>query len=382
MEVALEAGADDIITSDHGFEVRCDLHDFDKVIHALEDAAYVGKASVAQPQHLTRHRERFPPAQVELVAELERQRSPHPGLMARRRRFGVELDPACEVLATSGSMEAIFHLPMILVDPSSGRDRVVYGVPGYRVFEIGTYYAEGRAHAVDLTAENGYLLDPDQIGEDVLSETGLVFLNYPHNPTGQELPDELFERWVAARDRHGFVLVSDEVYADIYFERPCRSLLEFGREGCLVIHSLSKRSSMTGYQTGLFAGDADLLATLRRFRASMGLSSPVWTQAAATAAWLDDDHVDDKRALLKAKRDVMLELFQARGLQVYPGTSTLYLWVEVPESFTDTSYAEHLIELGIVVSPGSNFGPNQERFFRVALAPDVAECRDVAALWP
>ncbi len=299
-----------------------------------------------------------------------------------RRRFGVELDPATEVLATSGSMEAIFHLPMILVDPSSGRDRVVYGVPGYRVFEIGTHYAEGRAHAVDLTAENGYLLDPDQIGEDVLSETGLVFLNYPHNPTGQELPDELFERWVAARDRHGFVLVSDEVYADIYFERPSRSLLEFGREGCLVIHSLSKRSSMTGYQTGLFAGDADLIATLRHFRASMGLSSPVWTQAAATAAWLDDDHVDDKRALLEAKRHVMLELFQARRLQVYPGTSTLYLWVEVPEGFTDTSDAEHLIERGIVVSPGSNFGPNQERFFRVALAPDVAECSEAAALWP
>jgi len=298
------------------------------------------------------------------------------------RRFGVAVDPETEIISTSGSMEAVFHLPMVLVSGDSEHDHVLYAQPGYTVFEISTLFAHAHPHAHVLNAGNHYLFSPDDVDRDVLARTGMVFLNYPHNPSGQVLPAELFRMWVEARDEHGFVLVSDEVYCDIYFGEPPHSLLEFGRKGCLAMHSSSKRSGMTGYQSGFLAGDPELIATLRRYRTSMGLASPVWTQAAAVAAWADFDHVEERRAAFDEKRRILLDMFAARDVRVFPGSATLFLWVEVPAGETDVSYADHLLEHGILVSPGSFYGPSQDRFVRVALVPSADECREAAEIWP
>lgn len=299
------------------------------------------------------------------------------------RRFGVRLDPDREILPTQGSKEAIFHLPMVLVDHPSERRIVVYGVPAYPVFEIGALFAEAEPFEVPLGAANGYLMDPVAIPEDVLARTAVVFLNYPHNPTGQDLPPRLFEAWVRARERFGFTLVSDECYVDLHYgpEAP-RSVLEFGREGCLAVHSLSKRSGMTGYRSGFVAGDPTLIAEYRRFRAGMGVAPPDPVQAASEVAWNDAAHVEERRRIFGGKRDLLLAHFASLGLRAWPGTSTLFLWIGVPEGESDTAYAQRLLAEGIVVSPGSFFGPGQERFFRVALVPDLETCREAAARWP
>lgn len=220
------------------------------------------------------------------------------------------------------------------------------------------------------------------VPEEVLQRTALVFLNYPHNPTGQTMPAATFRRWVEARDRHGFVLVSDECYVDLYYEEAPHSLLEFGRTGCLAVHSLSKRSGMTGYRSGFVAGDDKLVAFYRRFRSGMGVAPTDPVQVAATAAWADGQHVAERRALFAAKRALLLAHFQAIGLKVYPGTSTLFLWVHVPTGFTDVSYAEHLLQHGILLSPGSFFGRGQEGFIRLALVPTLDECRQATLVWP
>jgi succinyldiaminopimelate transaminase len=299
-----------------------------------------------------------------------------------QRRFGVAVDPDTEILPTQGSKEAIFHLPMVFLDPQEDRDFVVYGEPAYPVFEIGGLFAEGQLHAVNLNAGNSYLLDPDAVGGEVLSRAAVVFLNYPHNPTGQLMPAELFEKWIAARAEHGFVLVSDECYVDLYYEEAPRSLLEFGREGCLVMHSLSKRSGMTGYRSGFITGDAELLAFYRRYRAGMGLAPTDMVQHAATAAWQDGDHVEERRRLFMAKRQVFLDLFAELGLEVYPGSATLFLWTRVPEGKTGESYSEELLEKGILCSPGSFFGEGQDEFLRLALVPTLDQCQEAAAIWP
>ena len=142
-------------------------------------------------------------AAIDAIPEVSEYPSPHGTDELRcaaadwmERRFGIKVDPETEVLATGGSMEAIFHFPMLLVETGSRRNHVVYGEPAYRVFEIGTHFAEATRHAVTLTAQERYLLTPEAIGDDVLSRTAVVFLNYPHNPSGQEMPAELFERCV------------------------------------------------------------------------------------------------------------------------------------------------------------------------------------------
>jgi succinyldiaminopimelate transaminase len=316
---------------------------------------------------------------------------PIPGTRALReavagylqRRFAVRVDPDTEVLATLGSKEALFHLPMTFVQVPSDKDLVLYGEPAYPVYEIGALFAEAWTYAVPLSVRNGYAMDPDALPESVLRRASVVFLNYPHNPTGFCLPDALFRRWVEVRDEYGFVLVSDECYVDLHYEGPRpRSLLEFGRKGCLAVHSLSKRSGMTGYRSGFVAGDPELIAVYRRFRASMGTAPQDFVQAAATVAWTDDEHVRQRLAVFAAKREVLLALCRSRGLRVHGSTAGLYLWIEVPAGISDVDYAARCRERGILVAPGSFFGAGQERYVRLALVPTVDECRAAAAVWP
>jgi LL-diaminopimelate aminotransferase len=300
-----------------------------------------------------------------------------------QRRFDVKVDPDTEVLATMGSKETLFHLPMTFVEVPSDKDLVLYGEPAYPVYEIGALFAEAWTYAVPLSLSTGYAMDPDALPEAVLRRASVVFLNYPHNPTGFCLPDALFRRWVEVREEYGFVLVSDECYADLHYEGPRpKSLLQFGRKGCLAVHSLSKRSGMTGYRSGFVAGDRDLIATYRKFRASMGTAPQEFVQAAAEVAWTDEKHVQERVAVFGAKRAVMLDLCRARGLKVHGSTAGLYVWIEVPEGVSDLDYAGRCREVGIVVAPGSFFGAGQERFVRLALVPTVEECKAAAAIWP
>ncbi len=291
------------------------------------------------------------------------------------RRFGVSLDPATQVLPSRGSKEAIFHLPLVLVDPSQERDTVVYPQPGYPVMEIGSLYAGAKTYPVPLNAANDYLMRPEMVPEEVLAKAAIVWLNYPHNPTGRDLPGALFRAWVAARERHGFVLCSDECYTEIYFGEKPRSLLEFGAEGCLAFHSLSKRSGMTGYRSGMVCGDAGLLDRYRRCRAGMGQAMPVYEQAASQAAWEDEAHVEERREIFRKKREVMLGGLRERGFAVLETTSTFYLWVRCPVGVLDREIAESLLEKGVIVSPGSFFGPGNEEWFRFALVPSVEDCK-------
>ncbi len=299
------------------------------------------------------------------------------------RRFGVTVDADKEVLASYGSKEALFHLPMTFVQIPSEKDLVLYGQPAYPVYEIGALFAEAWTYAVQLGPENEYAMDPDALPESVLKRAAIVYLNYPHNPSGYKLSDELFKRWIEVRDEYDFVLVSDECYADLYYEGDApRSLLEFGREGCLVIHSLSKRSGMTGYRSGFIAGDPALIDKYRRYRASMGVAPQQFVQAAAELAWTDTQHVADRLGVFAAKREVLLRMASDRGLKVHGSQAGLYLWLEVPEGTTDLEYAKKCRDVGIVVAPGSFFGEGQERFIRLALVPTIDECRAAAEAWP
>lgn len=300
-----------------------------------------------------------------------------------RRRFGVEVDPDTQVLPTWGSKEAIFHLPMVFVQIPSEKDLVLYGEPAYPVFELGALFAEAWTYALPLEAGNRYLMDPEAVPESVLRRAAVVFLNYPHNPTGQCLPDALFRAWVAAREEYGFTLVSDECYADLFYEEPRpRSLLEFAEHGCLCVHSLSKRSGMAGYRSGFVAGDPGRIATYRRFRAGMGVAPQEFVQAAGAVAWNDVGHVEERRRLFGDKRRLLLGHLRGLGLRPFPGTAGLFLWVEVPEGTDGVAYAARCAEHGILVAPGSFFGAGQERFVRIALVPSLEECEAAVRVWP
>jgi succinyldiaminopimelate transaminase len=298
-----------------------------------------------------------------------------------RRRFGVELDPETEILPCSGAKEAVFHLPLALIDRASPKRTVVWGEPAYPVYERGAAYAGADPHPVTLTEAGGFLLDPRVVPDDVLARTQLVWLNTPHNPTGAVAGRAALERLAEASRHHGFVLASDETYADLHDGTPPPSLLEVSRENVLVIHSLSKRSGMTGYRSGFIAGDARLIAALRKMRPGVGVASPVFVQAAAEAAWSDDAHVEVRRRTFDAKRRLVLDLCRDLGLSPLPGAAGLYVWIRTPDGMTSEAYAGRLLEKGVVVTPGGAFGPAGEGWFRVALVPLLGDLPDALAAW-
>ena len=145
--------------------------------------------------------------------------------------------------------------------------------------------------------------------------------------------------------------------------------------GVLSFLSLSKRSGMTGYRSGAVVGDAGAIAALTGLRTATGTASPEFTQAAAVAAWSDDDHVAERRAIFAAKRRILRKAFDELGVEVVGSTAGLYLWVRVDD---DLSVTQRLLGSGIVVSPGRAFGPGGEEYIRLAMVPTLDECEEAA----
>ncbi len=297
-----------------------------------------------------------------------------------RRRHGVELDPETEVLPAAGSKEAIFHTPLAFVHPLHERRGVAYGTPGYPVYERGALFAGGEPLPVELRKENGFLL-PTKVLDP--ARTRALWINYPHNPTGATATYPYLEEVANFCREHDVLLFSDECYNDVYSGAPPPSILEVTRKRTLAFVSLSKRSGMTGYRSAMMAGDPELVAALKKLRPSIGAASPTFVQTAATAAWQDDTHVEERNRIFGKKRALFVDFFERSSLRWTPTNAGLYLWVEVPNGYggDDEAYALKLLEEGILIAPGSSFGPGGEWYFRVALVPGLEECKEAISRW-
>jgi len=301
------------------------------------------------------------------------------------RRFAVSIDPATQILPSAGSKEAIFHLPLAFLDPASGRDTVIYGTPGYPVYQHGTLFAHGREHPVVLTRTHGYRLDLERLPREVLSRTAIAWFNYPHNPTGACVDRAYLAAQAAICAEHGILFASDECYQDLWFAdaaEPPPSILEVATSGVLAFHSCSKRSGMTGYRSGFIAGDAALIAAFRGWRAAMGVGSPAFIETAAAAAWADDAHAAARRSIFAAKYQLLVDGLHALGIRTLPSSAGLYIWAEVPAGGDADAYATRCLDAGIVVSPGGFFGEGGAGWFRLALVPSLDDCRAALAAWP
>ncbi|MBA3686168.1 MAG: succinyldiaminopimelate transaminase [Planctomycetes bacterium] len=302
-----------------------------------------------------------------------------------RRRFAVTVDADTQVLPSAGSKEAIFHLPLAFLDPASGRDTVVYGTPGYPVYQHGTLFAHGREHPVVLERERGYRLDLGRLPSEVLRRTAIAWLNYPHNPTGACVDRAYLRDQAAIAAGNGILLASDECYQDLWFAdaaEPPPSMLEVATTGVLAFHSCSKRSGMTGYRSGFIAGDPALIKAYRGWRAAMGVGSQAFVESAAAAAWSDDAHAQDRRAVFADKYRVLVDGLRALGIDALPSSAGLYIWAQVPGGGDADAYAARCLEAGIVVSPGGFFGAGADGWFRLALVPSLDDCRAALAIWP
>lgn len=300
-----------------------------------------------------------------------------------RRRHGVEVDPDRHVLASAGSKEAIFHLPLAVIDAHGERRGVVWGDPGYPIYDRGTRFAGGRSRPSRLSADDAWLLDLADLPGDELSGTAIAWLNYPHNPTGAVADRDYLRSQLEIARQHGFLLASDECYQEIWFDTPPPSILEVcdgDLTGVIAIVSLSKRSGMTGYRSGAMIGDPELIARLKRLRVLTGSASPSFVQAAATVAWQDQSHVDDRRAIFAEKRAIVMGFLAQHDFEVSGSDATFYVWFRAPGG-DDVAYGQALMATGLLATPGRSFGDGGRGWMRLALVPTAHECRLAMDRW-
>lgn len=300
---------------------------------------------------------------------------------------GTGIDADRHILPAAGTREALFAVTQALLDPAQ-RPGVFMPNPFYQIYEGAALLAGGRPRMLNPGADG--LPDLDAIGERDWGTCGLIYLCSPANPTGHVLTQAFWERLFAIRDRHGFVIAADECYSELYRDEndPPLGLLQAcqaaGRddfEGCLVFHSLSKRSNLPGLRSGFIAGDPALIRAFAAYRTYQGCALPHHVQQASLAAWGDEVHVRDNRAAYRAKFIRARQLLGGVAPYAEPEAG-FYIWLPVAggddEAFTRSLYAR----TGISVLPGRYLsrptpqGDPGAGHVRLALVAEQAICED------
>jgi len=298
-----------------------------------------------------------------------------------RRRFGVTLDPATEVLTLIGSKEGTAHIPLAFVNPG---DVVLVPDPGYPVYAAGTWFAGGEPYFLPLRAERGFLPDLDAVPADVLRRARMLFLNYPNNPTAAVATREFFAEVVAFARRHGVIVCHDAMYSELAFDGyapPSFLQVPGAKEVGVEFHSCSKTYSMTGWRIGFVAGHPEVVKGLGRVKTNVDSGVFQAVQEAGIAALTGpQDYVTQIRVIYGERRDVVVTGLRKLGLPVTPPRATFFVWAPVPDGSDSRKWASRLLqEVGVVVTPGVGFGAAGEGYYRIALTVDrtrIAEAMD------
>jgi N-succinyldiaminopimelate aminotransferase len=305
-------------------------------------------------------------------------------------RYGLMgVDANTQMLPVNGSREALFAFAQTVIDPTT-KPVVVCPNPFYQIYEGAALLAGAEPYYAPSDPARNFAVDWDSVPLDVWARTQLVYVCSPGNPTGAVMPLSEWKKLFELSDRHGFIIASDECYSEIYFrdEPPLGGLQaawKLGRkefQRLVAFTSLSKRSNVPGMRSGFVAGDAALIKKFLLYRTYHGSAMSPVVQAASIAAWGDEQHVVENRALYRQKfAEVTPRL--ASVLDVQLPDAGFYLWAGVHGS--DTEFARELLaQYNVTVLPGSYLAretggrnPGAGRI-RMALVADTAECLEAA----
>jgi LL-diaminopimelate aminotransferase len=297
------------------------------------------------------------------------------------RRFGLGFDPSTETLPLIGSKEGLSHLPFAVVNPG---DATIVPEPGYQAYIGGSILAGAEPYIASLRPEHDFLLDLERVPDAVLRRAKLVFVNYPNNPTAAVATPEYLERTVALCRRHDILLAYDNAYCDLTFDgyrAPSIFEIPGARDVALEFFSLSKSFSMTGWRLGFAVGRPELIGALTRVKSYVDTGPFLAVQKAGAAA-LDQAEalVVPIREELERRRDAAVTALRAAGFALEPPKAAMYLWIALPKGVPSAAFARRALEdTGVVVLPGSGFGPAGEGFFRIALTVGAERLRLAAA---
>lgn len=316
------------------------------------------------------------------------------------RRHGVAVDPDKEVIPVLGSKEALFAITQVVLDPAESDALALCPNPFYQVYEGATLLAGAKPWFVNAVAAKGLRPDWDAIPDRAWKHARLLFACSPNNPNGRVMGFEEWKRLFELSDRHGFVIVSDECYSELYFDEAkpplgalaaARALGRADFPRLIVLGSLSKRSSAPGLRSGFAAGDRAILEKFALYRTYHGsaMSNPV--QAASIAAWNDEAHVVENRRLYREKFASFFERVNP-ALPLTMPDAGFYFWADVgkacpgnPRAGDDLAFTRELFgEAHVTVLPGSYISREAHGvvpgrgFVRMALVSSLEETLEAA----
>jgi len=295
-----------------------------------------------------------------------------------------------QVIPVNGTREALFAFAQAVINKETS-PLIIMPNPFYQIYEGACYLAGAEPYFLNTTAENNYLPDFNAVPKNVWQRCQLLYLCSPGNPTGAVIDKDTLQQLIKFSQKYDFIIASDECYSEIYFDEttPPTGILEAAAEmgntqyeRCVVFHSLSKRSNLPGLRSGFVAGDKQILAQFLKYRTYHGCAMPVHHQLASIAAWQDEDHVKENRALYQKKFADVIDILSP-VCEVTKPDASFYLWFKTPAS--DEDFAKHLFEKqNITVLPGRYLSREADGVnpgsghVRMALVAPYDECIEAA----
>ncbi|MDR1069981.1 MAG: aminotransferase class I/II-fold pyridoxal phosphate-dependent enzyme [Gracilibacteraceae bacterium] len=299
------------------------------------------------------------------------------------RRFGVAIDPETEVTSLLGSQDGLAHLCLTLADPG---DTVLVPEPCYPVFADGARLAGAEIVFMPQRPENNWLIDLDAIPDRVARRAKLMIVCYPNNPTTAAAPPGFYEKLTAFAKARDIAVLHDNAYSELVFDGGrAGSFLGVpgARDVGLEFNSLSKTYGLAGARIGFALGNREMIARLKLLKSNIDFGVFLPVQKAAVAALNGpQDCVAVARAAYERRRDLLTAEFSRVGWPIKPSPATMFVWAALPPFFRGgcEDFAEQLMRLsGVVVIPGTAFGPSGEGYVRIALVRSEEEIIAAAA---
>ena len=289
-----------------------------------------------------------------------------------QKYYAVSIAPATEVLPLLGSKEGIMHICMTYLNEG---DQVLIPNPGYPTYTSAVKLAGGTPLYYELTAENHWAPDFENLEKSDLSKVKLMWVNYPHMPTGQMPSKLLFEKIIAFAKKHQILICHDNPYSFILNETPMSLLsIEGSKEVVIELNSLSKSQNMAGWRVGMLIAAEERINEILRFKSNMdsGMFLPVQL-AAAKALSLDQTWYESVNKIYQARREKVFELLDVLNCVYSKEQVGMFVWAKIPSQYKD-GYAlsdKVLYDANVFITPGGIFGSAGNRYIRVSLCGSI-----------
>ena len=297
-----------------------------------------------------------------------------------KRRYDVELNPETEICSLLGSQDGLSHIALSILDPG---DVMLVPDPCYPIFADGPRIAGAELYYMPLKKENDYVIQLQDIPEEIARKAKFMLVSYPNNPTAAMAPESFYHEVVAFAKKYDIIVLHDNAYSELVFDgQSCGSFLSIpgAMEVGVEFNSLSKTYGLAGARIGFCVGNKEVVGMLKNLKSNMDYGMFLPIQAAAVEALTGDQAVvAETRAAYEHRRDVLCDGLIEAGWHMEKPAGTMFVWAPIPSSYQDSEsfVADLLDKTGVLVTPGSAFGPSGEGYVRMALVQSEATMKKI-----